>query len=59
MKEPIALVNDVTIKIDESGIAFSLRSRDFKDAQIVVVREENDIPKNGRDPVSGRSSGQL
>ena len=34
--EPIAIMNDVTIKIGK-GTAFSLRSRYYKDPQIVVI----------------------
>ncbi|MBQ1573159.1 MAG: hypothetical protein IIZ78_18660 [Clostridiales bacterium] len=37
MCEPIAIANDITIKIDRGGVAFSLRSRDYKDPQIVVI----------------------
>ena len=36
-KEPIAFYNDVTIKIDERGVAFSLRAREYKDVQCVVI----------------------
>ena len=38
--EPIALLNDITIKIDDSGVAFSLRSRDFKDPQTIAYSED-------------------
>ena len=37
--ETISFMNDPTIKIDEDGIAFSLRSRDYKDPQCVVITE--------------------
>lgn len=34
-----ALYNDPTLKIDENGIGFSLRSRDYKDPMVVVYEE--------------------
>ena len=37
MCEPISIANDITIKIDREGVAFSLRSLDYKDPQIVVI----------------------
>ena len=36
----ISFTTEMTPKIDEEGTAFSLRSRDYKDPQSVVVKEE-------------------
>lgn len=36
MKEPIIFQNEITIKIDGGGVAFSLRGRDYKGVQCVV-----------------------
>ena len=33
----IALTTEMTPKIDTGGVAFGLRSRDYKDAQCVVI----------------------
>jgi hypothetical protein len=35
MKEEICLTTEMTPKIDTGGVAFSLRSRDYKDTQCV------------------------
>lgn len=35
----LAIENDPTIKIDSKGVAFSLRSREFKDPQIIVTNK--------------------
>lgn len=54
MKEPIAFENDPTIKIDSDGVAFSLRAREFKDPQCVVLWEESDdMVKRNRDEPMG------
>ena len=42
MKEPISFVNDITLKVDEGGIAFTLRSRDYKDQQGVITERQMD-----------------
>ena len=36
--EPIAFTTEMTPKVDGGGIAFSLRSRDYKDAQCIAVQ---------------------
>lgn len=36
MSEPIVFVDEITIKIDVGGAAFSLRSRDYKGVQCVM-----------------------
>lgn len=47
--EPIAFTTEMTPKVDGGGRAFSLRSRDYKDPQCVVVRTEaNELPGNNR-----------
>lgn len=38
--EPIAFLDDITIKVDRGGVAFSVRSRDFKGAQCIVTYQE-------------------
>ena len=37
-REPIAFTTEMTPKVDGGGIAFSLRSRDYKDAQCIAVQ---------------------
>ena len=37
-EEPIAFTTEMTPKVDGGGIAFSLRSRDYKDAQCIAVQ---------------------
>lgn len=39
-KEPIAVEDDITIKIDDSGVSYSIRAREHKGAQCVVVRSK-------------------
>ena len=39
--EPIAFTTEMTPKVDGGGRAFSLRSRDYKDPQCVVVKVSN------------------
>ena len=36
-----AIENDITPKIDGNGKAFSLRAREYKDVQIVVMEKNN------------------
>ena len=38
-KEPIAFTTEMTPKVDGGGIAFSLRSRDYKDAQCIAIKK--------------------
>ena len=47
MEEPIAFTTEMTPKVDGGGIAFSLRSRDYKDAQCIAVHtneRKNETP---------------
>lgn len=47
--EPIAFTTEMTPKVDGGGRAFSLRSRDYKDPQCVVVRVNgNELSGNNR-----------
>lgn len=36
----VSLVSDITPKTDENGVAFSLRSRDFKDPQCIAYKKK-------------------
>jgi hypothetical protein len=36
-----AIENDITPKIDGNGKAFSLRAREYKDVQVVVVKMDD------------------
>lgn len=36
MVEPIVFRDDITIKVDEDGVAFTLGARDFKGVQCIV-----------------------
>ena len=42
MEEPIAFTTEMTPKVDRGGIAFSLRSRDYKDAQCIAVKVDDE-----------------
>lgn len=37
--EPVVFRDDITIKIDEGGVAFTLGARDFKGVQCVAYEE--------------------
>ena len=39
--EPIVFRDDITIKVDGGGCAFTLSERDHKGVQCVVIRREN------------------
>ena len=40
--KPIAFTTEMTPKVDGEGIAFSLRSRDYKDAQCIAVKVDDE-----------------
>lgn len=48
--EPIAFTTEMTPKVDGGGIAFSLRSRDYKDAQCVAVKINGRTEDNRESP---------
>ena len=37
-QDPIAFTTEMTPKVDGEGIAFTIRSRDYKDAQCIAVQ---------------------
>ena len=40
MIDLIAFTTEMTPKVDEGGLAFTLRDRDYKDPQCIVIIEE-------------------
>lgn len=46
------MTTEMTPKIDDKGVAFSLRSRDYKDPQVIIIEDEDE-----KDSVRLASSG--
>jgi len=46
MNEPISFTTEPTPKIDTGGTAWTLRGRDYKDPQCVVVEAQDGRDKN-------------
>lgn len=42
VEQPIIIYDDITPKIDEQGVSFSLRSRDYKNVQCVMEKNKMD-----------------
>ena len=57
--EPIAFKDDVTVKIDGGGIAFSLDAMHRQQCVALWAEEPNELSASDRDAQSGRSSGEL
>ena len=55
----VAIADHVTPKIDEGGVTFSLRSRDYKDPQCVCLNDQGGSVMNITDNVSGTLRAQM